>query len=116
MPIQSRPTRPNVPSLAEIREKTARIFGCTPCLWQAKVAEAVLKGDKDVISVAATGSGKTLTFWMPLLFRTEGIQLVITPLNLLGEQNVDSLAKLGINAITVTAENATRENFKVRYI
>ncbi|KAJ7037743.1 P-loop containing nucleoside triphosphate hydrolase protein, partial [Mycena alexandri] len=83
-----------------------------PCLWQLKVVRAILKRDKDVASIAATGSGKTLTFWMPLLFVPDGIQIVITPLNILGKQNVDSLAKVGISAITITAETATPENFQ----
>ncbi|KAJ7701238.1 hypothetical protein B0H17DRAFT_924702, partial [Mycena rosella] len=43
------------------------------------VAEAILKRDGDVVCISATGSGKTLTFWLPLLFRPNGIQLVISP-------------------------------------
>ena len=61
----------------------------------------------------ATGSGKTLTFWMPLLFRLEGIQIIITPLNILGKQNVDTLAALGVAGIALSAETETTENFKV---
>ncbi|KIK98244.1 hypothetical protein PAXRUDRAFT_803920, partial [Paxillus rubicundulus Ve08.2h10] len=41
-------------------------------------------------------NGKTLTFWMPLLFRPDGVQIVVMPLNLLGKQNVASLGKAGI--------------------
>ena len=78
-----------------------------------RVCEAIIKHDRDVIAIAATGSGKTLTFWMPLLFNKEGIQVVITPLNVLGKQSVESLAKMGIKGITVTAENATQETFEV---
>ncbi|KAF9222188.1 hypothetical protein BS17DRAFT_636574, partial [Gyrodon lividus] len=63
-----------------------------PCLWQLKVAEALLKGDQDVLCVAGTRMGKTLTFWMPLLFRVDGIQVIVTPLNMLGKQNAASLA------------------------
>jgi superfamily II DNA or RNA helicase len=85
-----------IPSLAEIHCQTQEILGYCPCLWQVRVVEAILKHDKDIISIAATGSGKTLTFWMPLLFKNEGIQIVVTPLNILGKQNVNSLAKLGI--------------------
>ncbi|KAF9228306.1 hypothetical protein BS17DRAFT_691999 [Gyrodon lividus] len=55
--------------------------------------------------------GKTLTFWLPLLFCPEGIQIVVTPLNQLGEQNVDSLCKAGIHSITINAEMATLDNF-----
>lgn len=65
--------------------------------------ESILKHEKDVIAIAATGSGKTLTFWMPLLFKKDGIQVVVTPLNILGKQNVESLATMGIRGITVTA-------------
>ena len=77
------------------------------------MVESILKHDKDIISIVATGSGKTLTFWMPLLFKKDGIQIVITPLNILGKQNVKSLVKMGIQGITVTAENATMQTFKV---
>ncbi|KAG1721898.1 uncharacterized protein EDB91DRAFT_1003178, partial [Suillus paluster] len=63
-----------------------------PCLWQIEVVHIILRGDKDVISIAATGSGKTLTFWMPLLFRPQDIQIIVTPLNLLRTQNVNNLA------------------------
>lgn len=57
--------------------------------------------------------GKTLTFWMPLLFRPLGILLVITPLNILGKQNVEILEKAGIDGIFILAGTATDENFWV---
>ncbi|KAF8553794.1 hypothetical protein OG21DRAFT_1383687, partial [Imleria badia] len=50
------------------RQRTYQVFGIRPCLWQVKVAAAILRGKKDVICTAGTGMGKTLTFWMPLLF------------------------------------------------
>ncbi|KAG1898743.1 P-loop containing nucleoside triphosphate hydrolase protein, partial [Suillus fuscotomentosus] len=81
-----------------------------PCLWQVKVAQALLKGDHDVLCTAGTGMGKTLGFWIPLLFR-QGIQIVITPLNMLGKQNATSLAKAGIRAISISSETATTANF-----
>jgi len=77
------------------------------------VVEAILRHDRDIVSIAATGAGKTLTFWMPLLFRNDGIQIIITPLNILGKQNVEDLAALGISGIALSAENATPANFKV---
>ena len=102
-----------LPSHNEIRQKTFEQFGFVPCLWQIRVVEAILKHDHDVLSIAATGSGKTLTFWMPLLFHERGIQIVISPLNLLGKQNVDDLTAKYINAIAVTAKNATSQTFQV---
>jgi superfamily II DNA helicase RecQ len=105
--------KPNLPSFTEIRRRTQEVLGYRPCLWQICVVEAILRHDKDIISIAATGSGKTLTFWMPLLFNKDGIQVVITPLNILGKQNVESLKAMGIQGITVTAENAHKQTFKV---
>ncbi|KIM55576.1 hypothetical protein SCLCIDRAFT_78420, partial [Scleroderma citrinum Foug A] len=82
-----------VPSLSDIRTRTYNVFGIQPCLWQIKVTETLLKGGKDIICIVGTGMGKMLTFWMPLLFRSGGIQIVVTPLNLLGKQNIASLAR-----------------------
>lgn len=70
-------------------------------------------GDRDIICIAGTGMGKTLTFWLPLLFRPTGIQIVVTPLNQLGQQNVESLLKVGIESISINADTATQENFRV---
>ena len=76
-----------LPSLSDIRSFTQSTFHhYLACLWQAKAVEAVLKRDRDVIIIAGTGMGKTLTFWMPLLFFPAGhIQVVITPLNIFGK-------------------------------
>ncbi|KAG1736671.1 P-loop containing nucleoside triphosphate hydrolase protein [Suillus paluster] len=107
-------TAPNLhetPSLSEIRLRTEQKFGVRPCLWQLKVARALLQGNQDVLCIAGTGMGKTLGFWIPLLFRVNSIQLVVTPLNLLGKQNATSLAKAGIRAIAINAETASAANF-----
>jgi hypothetical protein len=111
MPSEGNPC--TIPLLSEIRTKTLAHFGVTPCLWQTKVALEILKRNGDVVSIAATGEGKTLTFWMPLLF-SDGIQLVISPLNILLEQNVSDLGKLSVNAVGVYADTATPKIFKVR--
>lgn len=103
----------DLPTVDEIREKTLRLLGRRPCLWQCKVTLSLLRGDRDIVCVSGTGSGKTLTFWMPLLFRPQGIQVVITPLNVLGGQNAKELARLGISAITICAKTATKKNFQV---
>ena len=104
------------PTLATIRQQAQQTFAVRPCLWQLKVSEALLKGDKDVVCTAGTGMGKTLCFWLPLLFRPNGLQIVVTPLNLLGNQNVASLTKAGISAIAINSETATSANFSVSAI
>ncbi|KAH7917043.1 P-loop containing nucleoside triphosphate hydrolase protein [Leucogyrophana mollusca] len=108
----SQHNRSTVPSLSNIRDKTQTVFGRRPCLWQAKVAQAFLSRDRDILCIAGTGQGKTLSFWMPLLFKENSIQIVVTPLNLLGKQNVESLQKAGISAISIHSETATPQNFR----
>jgi len=74
MPILSKPLNAEpweVPPCEEIRQKTFEAFGFHPCLWQIHVVEAILKHNHNLISIGATGSGKTLTFWMPLCFTRE---------------------------------------------
>lgn len=107
--------QPSVPSFDEIRPVTFENFKKIPCAWQIRVCEAVLRGDRDIISIAGTGMGKTLTFWMPLVFRPQGIQLIVTPLNILGEQNTTILDRLGIEAIFISATTATEHNFRVSF-
>ena len=75
-----------IPTFEAIRTCTLEKLGVSPCLWQCNVTKSVLEALNDVVSVAPTGGGKTMTFWMPLLFRPEGIVVVITPLNILGSQ------------------------------
>ena len=106
-------TEPSIPSFNYIRSQTLQTFGKPPCAWQVHICEQVLHGDRDIISIAGTGMGKTLTFWMPLLFRPRGIQIVVTPLNILGEQNTAILAKLNVEAIFISAKTATEQNFQV---
>ncbi|TFY54480.1 hypothetical protein EVJ58_g8840 [Rhodofomes roseus] len=49
---------------------------------------------------------------MALEDKEDKCMIVVTPLNLLGQQNVDLLSKAGIGAIAVDASNATNETFK----
>jgi hypothetical protein len=67
----------------EVQRQVEEVFGFKPCLWQIHVVHSVLAG-KDVITVAPTGSGKSLTYWIPLLYIKHGITVVVSPLKLLG--------------------------------
>jgi ATP-dependent DNA helicase RecQ len=92
------------------------VFNKRPCWFQIKVALALHAG-KDVVACASTGAGKTLSFWIPLLMALEEgkdmITFVVTPLNLLGKQNVDELTKIGLPAIAVSSENNNVKSFRV---
>ena len=102
-----------VPSITEIREATTRAFGITPCIGQAKAALAQLENKSDVVYISGTGSGKTLTFWIPMLYETESITVLVTALNILGEQTAQTLTQGGITAINVTRANASPKIFSV---
>jgi superfamily II DNA helicase RecQ len=90
-----------------IRDLVVKHFNKRPCWYQIKVALA-LHARKDVISCAATGAGKTLSFWIALLMAMEEgkdkMIIVVTPLNLLGKQNVDSLGHAGLRAIAAASK------------
>ncbi|KAF8971523.1 P-loop containing nucleoside triphosphate hydrolase protein, partial [Flammula alnicola] len=86
-----------------------------PCLFQIELCRAQLAArpiSQDIISVAATGSGKTLTFLMPLLFNGGKFVLIITALNILGDQFVTQATEAGFSSITVTSENDTDTTFE----
>src|SRR5882762_9364836 len=84
------------------------------CSFQLQSGRLQLLG-KNVFTFAPTGAGKTLSFWILLLFNDNGIQILVTPLNILGDKNAREIADLfDISAVNVTAEMATNVLFKVR--
>ncbi|KAF8995086.1 hypothetical protein BDQ17DRAFT_1251068 [Cyathus striatus] len=100
---------------SQIQQLTETKFQKRVCWYQIKVALALYSG-KDVVGCAPTGAGKTLSFWIPLLMALEEghnkMSIVVTPLNLLGKQNVEMLEKAGISAISITKKNANSSTFK----
>lgn len=105
-------SKSSIPSVTQIRDDVKAKFGVNPCLYQVYDAQAQLRGE-DCITIAATGSGKTLTFWIPLLYNDGGNIIIITALNILGDQNVKQLEAVNIKAINMTSDNATDDAFKV---
>ncbi|KAH9951073.1 P-loop containing nucleoside triphosphate hydrolase protein [Amylocystis lapponica] len=103
-------------SIKKIRDLVKSKFKKRACLFQIKVAQALREKKDDVVAVAATGSGKTLSFWIPLLMALEDGEdkmiIVVTPLNILGKQNVDLLQVAGISSTAIDATNASAEVFQ----
>jgi superfamily II DNA helicase RecQ len=92
-------------------------FQKRPCWFQIQIALA-LYNEKDVIAVAPTGAGKTLSFWIPMLMtladgKLNKMTFVVTPLTLLGKQNQRELEDAGLKGIALSSENSTDEVFKV---
>ncbi|KIK78111.1 hypothetical protein PAXRUDRAFT_87212, partial [Paxillus rubicundulus Ve08.2h10] len=81
------------------------------CTFQVHLVLEQLK-QHDVIMVMPTGAGKTLTFWISLIFNGSGISIIIMALNGLGDQNIAGLKQLCIPAISVMGDNATYMLFK----
>ncbi|KAF9565288.1 P-loop containing nucleoside triphosphate hydrolase protein [Agrocybe pediades] len=100
-----------IPTIDEVRTCTEKAFGVSPRLFQIEDTISQLE-QNDTITISPTGSGKTMTFWMPLLFNGGGIKIVVTSLNILGDQNVNQLARLGIKGINLTGANSTDQVFK----
>ena len=103
-------------TVEEVRLLVEKKFGIRPCWFQIKIALAVYQ-KKDVIGTAATGSGKTLSFWIPILMALEDgenvTEFIVTPLNILGKNQIRDLEAAGIKAIAVSKENVNPQTFKV---
>ena len=74
---------------------------------QAAIIETVLQG-RDVLAVMPTGSGKSLCYQLPAVFR-EGCALVISPLIALMKDQVDALRAQGIAATYVNSSLPPRD-------
>ncbi len=68
---------------------------------QAEVVEAMLAG-RDVLSVAPTGSGKSISYWVPALV-DGGVTMVVSPLIALMKDQVDRLVERGVAATFINS-------------
>ncbi len=62
-----------------------------------------LLAKRNVVSILAMGSGKTMTFWLPMLHE-KGITFIVTPLKSLGSQLSNESVKKGFPSMSITAE------------
>ena len=97
---------------AQIQREVEERTGIRPCIWQIEVVHKVLEG-VDVMTIAATGSRKSLCYWMVLLYVKYGIVFLVTPLKLLGKQFIEMLERNELHTVSITTANATNELFKV---
>src|SRR6266571_2192741 len=68
---------------------------------QGEVVEAMLDG-RDVLSVAPTGSGKSISYWVPAVV-DGGLTLVVSPLIALMKDQVDRLTALDVPATFINS-------------
>ena len=92
---------------------------------QEDIISSVLDG-KDTLALMPTGGGKSICFQVPAMMK-EGLCLVISPLIALMKDQVESLKKKNIPALSIysgmsffevkrTLENAVHGNFKFLYV
>lgn len=119
MASQQQSRLPNTTSTAqtspnddEIRAKMQAHFKKRPCDWQLELYRAQ-KNAKNIISIARTGSGKTFTYFLPLIDSTDGVVIIVTALNVLGDQFEREALAAGFSAKSVNGKNDTNEVFKV---
>jgi hypothetical protein len=80
-----------MPSHNQICKDPECIFNIRPCISQIKVSIWQLRYETDIIYISATGSGKTLTFWIPMIYEKDSITVLVTALNVLGQQTAQTL-------------------------
>jgi len=68
---------------------------------QAEVVDAQMRG-RDVLAVAPTGSGKSLSYWVPAIL-SDGLTVVVSPLIALMKDQVDRLVSHGVRAAFINS-------------
>ncbi|KAJ7684986.1 ATP-dependent DNA helicase [Mycena polygramma] len=86
--------------------------GATLHSFQIEIANLVLMRHTDVVLISCTGSGKSLSWILPLLARKEGISLVVTPYTSLGLDGELSNHCDGISSIFIYSEQNTQQDFE----
>ncbi|KAJ7726146.1 P-loop containing nucleoside triphosphate hydrolase protein [Mycena maculata] len=80
--------------------------------YQIQISNLVLMCQGDAVVIAPTGSGKSLSWTLPLLARKEGISLVITPFTSLGLDGQISNNCDGILSLFIYSDQNTQEDFE----
>ena len=77
---------------------------------QAEVVDAQMRG-RDVLAVAPTGSGKSLSYWVPAILG-DGLTVVVSPLIALMKDQVDRLGAHGVRAAFINSTLDSSEQRK----
>jgi ATP-dependent DNA helicase RecQ len=108
---------------AEVLRDVFRLESFRP--GQAEVVDAQMQG-RDVLAVAPTGSGKSLSYWVPAILG-DGLTIVVSPLIALMKDQVDRLVSHGVRAAFINStlnsteqrermETASRGEYQLLYV
>ncbi|ORZ15516.1 P-loop containing nucleoside triphosphate hydrolase protein [Lobosporangium transversale] len=93
---------PPIPS-EDIRQEAKKAFGFDLKNEQLDIVTKI-EERQDCILIAGTGWGKTLIYFFPLILWPKTTILIVTPLKVLGDEQVEKLTSLGINSIHLKSE------------
>jgi hypothetical protein len=85
---------------------TFEATGKVPYAYQVRNAEA-LYYKRDVLCIAGTGSGKTLSFVMLCFLCPDAMVWIVSPLNFIEEQQSEQFRDWGLRAVAVNANTIT---------
>ncbi|KXN85504.1 ATP-dependent DNA helicase hus2/rqh1 [Leucoagaricus sp. SymC.cos] len=99
-----------------ILEAVNERFNLRACLLRIEIARWTYVG-KNVVACAPTGFGKTLSFWVPMLMAKADVSkrqkiFLISPLNVLAQQNVESLEKAGFRVVLLIGETCSSDQLR----
>ncbi|KAJ7252893.1 hypothetical protein C8J57DRAFT_1077137, partial [Mycena rebaudengoi] len=80
--------------------------------FQVRISNLVLMRHPDAVVISPTGSGKSLSWTLPLLARKEGISLVVAPYTSLGLDGELSNNCDGISSLFIYSEQSTQKDFE----
>ena len=75
---------------------------------QEEIISSVLLG-RDTLGIMPTGGGKSITYQVPAMMKA-GICVVIEPLISLIKDQIDSLERVGIKAVSINSHQSTEKN------
>ena len=96
-----------------IMTKALSKYNISPHLFQLDICLALLR-KIDLVMTARTGSGKTLTFFLPMLFE-QGITIIISPLTTLENQHAKDVTKYGYSVLPISHDNFSEKERKVSH-
>ncbi|KAI7818765.1 P-loop containing nucleoside triphosphate hydrolase protein [Gamsiella multidivaricata] len=90
-------------------ERCLRTFKVSPKPLQLEVARKIGQGE-DCVLIAGCGWGKTLVYFLPLIFWPDRIIVVLTPLTALGKEQDQKLQAVDISSIFLRRETIIDSN------
>lgn len=109
--VQILPTHPLGPQEIPINasEMCMARFGVEPKVEQLEVTGSIGRGE-DIILIAACGWGKSLVYYLPLVFWDRGVIVIVSPLRAIMAEQHQKLERLEISSVCLMGEDMSITN------